>query len=67
MHVNKDNKLQFAATPDLLQISDKALIDQEKQVLLIDLSTMLPTYRNQRNDLLSKSIDWFLYDENIGY
>ena len=67
MHVNKDNKLKLAATPDLLQISDKALIDQEKQVLLIDLPTMLPTYRNQRNDLLSKSIDWFLYDENIGY
>ena len=27
---------------------------------------MFPSDRNQSVDLLSKSIDWFLYDENIG-
>ena len=27
---------------------------------------MLPSYRNQSTDLLSKSIDWFLCDEMIG-
>ena len=27
---------------------------------------MLPSYRNHSNDLLSKSIDWFLCDEMIG-
>ena len=27
---------------------------------------MFPSYRNQSVDLLCKSIDWFLYDENIG-
>ena len=27
---------------------------------------MLPSCRNQIIDLLSKSIVWFLYDENIG-
>ena len=27
---------------------------------------MLKSYRNQLIDLYSKSIDWFLYDDNIG-
>ena len=27
---------------------------------------MFPSYRNQSVDLLCKSIDWFLYDGNIG-
>ena len=28
--------------------------------------TMFPTYRSQSGDLLCKSTDWFLYDENRG-
>ena len=28
---------------------------------------MLTTYRNQPIDLQSKSIDWFLYDDNISF
>ena len=28
--------------------------------------TVLPSYRNQSVDLLSKSIDWFLYEGNSG-
>ena len=27
---------------------------------------MFPTYRNQSIDLQCKSIDWFLYERNIG-
>ena len=27
---------------------------------------MFPSRRNQRSDLQGKSIDWFLYDKNIG-
>ena len=27
---------------------------------------VLPSYRNQSIDLQSKSIDWFLYEGNIG-
>ena len=30
------------------------------------VSAMLPSYRNQPIDLHSKSIDWFLYESNIG-
>ena len=31
---------------------------------VIHLVPVLPSYRNQSIDLLSKSIDWFLYEGN---
>ena len=33
---------------------------------LNSLRPKLPSNRNQSNDLLSKSTDWFLYDDNLG-
>ena len=29
------------------------------------LNPVLPLYRNHPNDLIHKSVDWFLYNDNI--
>ena len=34
--------------------------------VLTSLTPELPSYRNQAIDLLCKSIDWFLYNDNFG-
>ena len=46
----------------------KALLLKQLLVLTCLTQTMpvLPSYRNQSFDLLSKSIDWFLYKDNTG-
>ena len=36
------------------------------QLIIFFLMPKLPSYRNQSIDLQSKSIDWFLYDGNLG-
>ena len=33
----------------------------------LELSPMLLPYRNQSIDMQRKSLDWFLYDDNIGF
>ena len=35
--------------------------------LLTHQTPKLPLYRNQSIDLFSKSVDWFLYDDNFGF
>ena len=39
---------------------------QISPLILTHEMPVLPSYRNQPIDLLCKSIDWFLYEGNIG-
>ena len=50
------------------EIIRKAYVFWQVQSNLINslITRRLPSYRNQAIDLKSKSIDWFLYEDNSG-